>query len=161
MEIRISTRAALMLCFYNKQIYHKNTYSWMAIAFIRNQLRQFYNINITVSGLRWQLTELKRLGFMTFYKNNCGRRADGTIYRRPSNRMLTVKGLLWLKAHGLKIASWLWDHVTRKVKLPRGKAQGEYDKKLLASRGAPNTPNGFRKLVSSIGKSFSGLKLFT
>ena len=161
MEIQISTRAALMLCFYNKQIYHRNSFSWMSLVFILKQLREFHNINITISGLKWQLNEIKRLGFMMFYKNNCGRRSDGTIYRRPSNRMLSVKGLLWLKAHGLKIASWLWDHVTKQIKLPRGKGQSDYNNKQLATREAPDTVNGVRKLISSIGKSFSGLKLFT
>jgi len=122
MEIQISTRPALMLCFYNKQIFHEKSYSWMSLAFILKQLREFHNIDISVSGLKWQLKKLEDLGFMTFYKNNCGRRSDGTIYRRPSNRMLTVKGLLWLRAHGLKIAGWLWDHVARIKKLSRGKS---------------------------------------
>ena len=161
MEIQISTRAALVLCFYNKQIFHKNSYSWMSLIFILKQLREFYNIGITISGLKWQLNELKRSGLMKFYKNNCGRRSDGTIYRRPSNRMFTVKGLLWLKAHGLKIAGWLWDHVTKQIKLPRGKGQSDYDKKQLAAREAVGAPNGVRKLISSIGKSVRDLKLFT
>ena len=75
--------------------------------------------------------------------------------------MLTVKGLLWLRAHGLKIAGWLWDHVARIKKLSRGKAQGDYDKKRLVSRGGPKTVNGVRKLISKVGKSFDNLKLFT
>jgi hypothetical protein len=133
----------------------------MSLIFIQLQLFTIHRIKISISGIKWQLKSLENFGFMKYFKNNCGRRADGTIYRRPSNRMLTVKGLLWLKAHGLKIAGWLWDHVTKQIKLPRGKGQSDYDKKRLVSRGGIVAPGGVRKLISSIGKSFNDLKLFT
>ena len=161
MSLQISTRSALMLCFYNKQVFHGNSFSWMSLIFIQLQLLAIHGIGISISGIKWQLAKLEQLGFMKYFKNNCGRRSDGTIYRRPSNRMVTVKGLLWLKAHGLKIAGWLWDHVTRKNKLPRGKGQSDYNERLLAAREASTTVNGVRKLISKVGKSFSYLKLFS
>jgi len=150
-----------MLIFYKKQVYHKRSYSWMSLGFIQKQLAEFHSIKISVSAIKWQLESLKARGLMKYYRNRCGRRADGTVYRKPSNRSVTVQGLLWLKAGGLELVGWLWDHVTRKSKLPRGKGVGDYEKKQLAARTGDHPSNGVRKLISSIGKSFSDLKLFT
>ena len=161
MESHAQSTLAVMLCLYNKQVYHENSYSWMSLEYIQKQLAEFHNKKLSIPGIKYQLAKIQRLGFMRFYKNNCGRRSDGTIYRRPSNRMFLVKGLKFFSECGVQVVGWLWDVVTGKVKLPRGKGQSAYNKKLLAVRDVPGTVNGVRKLISSIGKSFDNLKLFT
>lgn len=157
----IPTRNSMLLLLYKKQLHHQKSYSWMSQDYIQKQLHKFYGINITISGIKWQLANIERLGLVQYFKNKCGRRADGTIYRRPSNRMITVQGLLYLKATGLKLSTWLWDHVTRKVKLPRGKGITDYEKKHPPGRAELEAPNGVLKLLSKVGKSFTNLKLFT
>ena len=150
-----------MLVFYNKQVFHESSYTFMSLEYIREQLRNFHNINLTISGLKYQLAKIKRLKLMKFYKNNCGRRSDGTIYRRPSNRMFLIKGLRYFAQAQTAVVDWLWEVVTGKLKLARGKGLGYYEKKQLADQEAPAVVNGVRKLISSIGKSFDNLKLFT
>lgn len=161
MQSDVQTTHAIMLVFYNKQVYHEKSYSFMSLGFIQEQLAQFHNKRISISAIKYHLAKIKRKKLMLFYKNPCGRRSDGTIYRRPSNRMFSVRGLKLMAAYGLEIVSWLWDVVTGKVKLPRGKGQGYYEKQRLAAREAPKPVNGIRKLISSIGKSFDNLKLFS
>jgi len=161
MNSHVQTTLSVMRVFLNKQVYHGASYTWMSLGYIQKQLADFHNKKLSIPGIKWQLAKIKRLKFMKFYKNNCGRRPDGTIYRRPSNRSFMVNGLRFLAACGVEVGDWLWDVVTQKIKLARAKGLGYWEKKQLADQEAPDAPNGVRKLISSIGKSFSGLKLFT
>ena len=75
--------------------------------------------------------------------------------------MFLIKGLRYFAQAQTDIVDWLWDVVTGRLKLARGKGLGYYEKKQLADQEAPVAVNGVRKLISKIGKSFGSLKLFT
>ena len=161
MENHVPTRVLIMLVLYNSQVFHRTSYSRMSLGYMRGQLSKYHDRIVTLSTVKYHLAKIKSLKLMKFYKNNCGRREDGTVFRRPSNRAYTVKGLKFLAACGVTVARWLWDVVTGKVKLPRKPGAGYYEKQQLAAREAVDAPNGVRKLISKIGKNFGGLKLFT
>jgi len=161
MEKYSHTTHQVLLVFYNSQVFHETSYTRMSLQYIREQLRDFHDVTLSISGLKYQLAKIKRLKLMKFYKNNCGRRSDGTIYRKPSNRAFMIRALQYFARCQVAVVDWLWDVVTQKVKLPRRKGAGYYEKNQLADQEAPDPPNGVRKLISSIGKSFNGLKLFS
>jgi len=161
MEKYSHTTHQVLLVFYNSQVFHESSYTRMSLRYIREQLRDFHDITLSISGLKYQLAKIKRLKLMRFYKNDCGRRSDGTVYRKPSNRMFLIRALQYFARCQVAVVDWLWDVVTQKVKLPRRKGLGYYEKKQLAEQKTPDAPNGVLKLISKIGKGFGTLKLFT
>ena len=161
MENDVNTTHLVMLVFMNKQEYHQKSYSFMSLGFIQQQLADFHNKRISISAIKYHLAVIKQKGYMKFYKNKCGRRSDGTVYRKPSSRMFFVKGLQYFARCQTEVSDWLWDVVTQRVKLPRGKGLGYYEKKQLADQEAPDPPKGILKLISKIGKSVSDIKFFT
>lgn len=152
---KIPTKTALMLILYSMQKYNKKTYSWMSLLYISKQLYKKYDINITISAIKWQLKTLSDKGLTRYFKNNCGRRKNGTIFRRPSNRLLTIPGLVWMEKQGLKIVAWLWDHLTHRKKLPRGNGPNGLRPKPTRETKDADLPEEVLKLIPDIGKSFT------
>jgi len=145
---------AVLLVLFNIQVYSKKTYSWMSRLEIQRRLLKFHNTRISLSAIDYHLDNLSKNSFMKYFRKKCGRNPDGTIYRRPSNRSITPKGMLWLKKKGILIAQWLYDHLIGKCRIPRGKGPDANNNNNHIGERTAGPPGAFNKLFKSIGRTF-------
>jgi len=103
----ITTKHAILLTFYDIITYHKRTYCWPTRSKIQDLI---YKKNGKLLSLSWIddcLGWLKQNKYVVSYRNY-GRRSDGTVYAKASNRQLTRKALVTLIKSGTRVASYLW-----------------------------------------------------
>lgn len=149
------TTLALLRTFYQCQIHNKNSYSWMSIQTLGKNLKAGYEISLSYEGVKWQLAKLKDQGLLVTFPTKYRRSADGTIYAITPNRSITLPGLKWLRKAGIYVFTWLWNHLTGTQKLPRGKGRAGGSEPPQGEPPQDQIPEGVRKLIPSIGKSFS------
>lgn len=145
---------AVMKVFLDSQTYHHKTYSWISRGKIKYILMKFHGVDISLSALDYHLDTLIKNGFIKRFKKKCGRNENGTIFRRPSNTSVTLKGVIWFKKKGIQIAEWLLSYLLGKSKPPRGKGPDHHTKLHQTDKKHIKPPNGVRKLINSIGKKF-------
>jgi len=154
MSKKVPTMIAVLRIFHDIQKHYHNTYSWMSRKTIQSILKKRFNINITLSGVKWHLKRLNELGFIESFPQKRGKLANGTIYGRSTNRMIVLKGLIYLKDIGIKIAMFLWDHLTGENRVPRGKGRNNYQEKIQYPGIMPDVPEVVKKFMKPILKSF-------
>lgn len=154
MSKTVPTMIAILRIFHDIQNHYHNTYSWMSRKTIQNILKKRFNIHITLSGVKWHLKRLNELGFIESFPQTRGRLANGTVVGRSTNRMVLLKGLIYLKDIGIKIAVFIWDHLTGNKRVPRGKGRNSFHSKTKYPGIVPDGPEVIQKLLPPILKSF-------
>ena len=102
-----ATRHLILLVIYSLiEFYHK-TWCFPRRNKLTELLTDRYKRYIGLSALDYHLGILKKDGLITSNRNY-GRRDDGTIYGKASNRQVTGKGLKYLKETGVTVATYLW-----------------------------------------------------
>jgi len=102
-----STRHLILLTIYSIVEYSKKTFCHPRRNTLIVFLDDWHNRPITLSDLDYHIGILKINGLIKSYRNY-GRRDDGTVYGKASNRQVTGKGLRYLKETGVKVAKYLW-----------------------------------------------------
>lgn len=112
----ISTRYALLLTFLDLNTYYRRTYCWPTRTKITELLFKRLGRWYSKSWIDDILGDLKRNKYIVSYRNY-GRRTDGTVYAKASNRQLTRKALATFTKAGVKVARYLW-HTSKQVLTP-------------------------------------------
>lgn len=102
-----STRHLILLIIYLLSVHFVKTYCHPRRATIQRYLANWFGRHVSLSDIDYHLGILKEAGLIKSFPNY-GRRDDGTVYGKASNRQLTGECLYYLKATGVKIAKYLW-----------------------------------------------------
>ena len=105
-----STRHLVILTIYSLIIYFKKTYCFPRRDTILHFLAYWHKRFIGLSDLDYHLGILKKDGLITSNRNY-GRRDDGTVYGKASNRQIPLDGLKYLKEMGVNVAKYLWARI--------------------------------------------------
>lgn len=103
----ITTKHAILLTFHDIITYHKRTYCWPTRAKIRELITKKTGKLLSLSWIDDCLGWLKQNKYIVSYRNY-GRRPNGTVYAKASNRQLTRKALTALIKSGKHVPSYLW-----------------------------------------------------
>lgn len=155
MSKKIPTMIAVLRIFHDVQEYNYNTWSWLARKTMLLRLKTRFNIEISMSGLKYHLTMLNNFGFIESFPQRRNRKSNGTLYGMSVGRRITLKGLRYLKEIGIKTALFLWNHLTGKKRVPRGKGRNSYQKKTEYASIMPDVPEIVKKFIPPILKTFS------
>lgn len=104
----------LLILFYDLMAHFRKTYCWPTRATMRKMIHKRNGRRYSLSWIDHCLFWLRESGYIVSYVRP-GRRADGTLFNRPSNRQITFKGLQFLRKNGWNVVSWLWNWGKKKV----------------------------------------------
>jgi len=152
-----NTYQAVVKVLYDIQAFSGRPYSWMSRAEIVRRLDKFQGVKIALSTLDYHLKNVAKNGLFVFYPRNAGRNPNGTIFVRPSNRSVTIKGLNWLKRKGILISKKLMDHLKNINKIPRGRGP-DFNYKNGSVNEKTEAPGGrLRNMLNAVGRAFISL----
>gem|GEM_PF-5722773 len=89
------------------------SYTCLKRQTIRDRLKNYYKISISLSAIDKHLGELRKMGFIQVYQRR-GRKDDGTYYNKASNRMISKRGFWFLIRLGFKISILLFKKVFKR-----------------------------------------------
>jgi len=116
----IKTQPAVLRTIYEVQVKYNRTFAQMKLSTIQMLLKIHYKINVTLSDVSYHLGVLRKNKLISVWERY-GTNPNGTHFNLPSNRSITAKGLNYLKQHGIKIASFLYDWAFKGIKPERYK----------------------------------------
>lgn len=105
--VLLTTKQAILLTFFDLIVYYKRTYCWPTRKTIQEIVKQKTTRSLSLSWIDDCLGWLKQDKYIKSYRNY-GRRPDGTVYNKPSNRQLSRKALAALTKLGRKVPHHLW-----------------------------------------------------
>lgn len=104
------TKLSILVTFMCICVKHQKTYCWPTRKKIRQLLKQYHQVDVSVSTIDTHLRELRQEGLIKSFKRT-GRNPDGTMFNLPSNRQLTKKSVFLLCRNCVRVAKWLIDWV--------------------------------------------------
>ncbi len=108
-----TTKISILSTFLSLQEHNLKSYTCMKRQTIRDRLKKYYKISISLSAVDKHLGELRKMGFIQVYQRR-GRNADGTYFNKASNRMILKRGFWFLIRLGFKISILLFKKIFKR-----------------------------------------------
>ena len=134
-----SLKLLLLILFYDLMSHFRKTYCWPTRTTMQKMIRKrngrFYSLSWIDKCLCW----LNESGYVLSYFRP-GRRDDGTLFNRPSNRQVTFKGLQFLRKNGWRVVNWLWEWGKKAVGIKKKPALAGLWKRATVPNAPPRRP---------------------
>lgn len=130
----------LLMLFHDLMSHFRRTYCWPTRATMQRMIRKrngrVYSLSWIDKCIHW----LNESGYVLSYFRP-GRKDNGTLFNRPSNRQVTFKGLQFLRKNGWYVAHYLWEWAKDALGIKKKTAPDDRWRRMLVPNAPPRRHN--------------------